>query len=78
MPAALSRPQHLPFHELAAPEMGGSTSDLFCPTSSLTSRWPAHIALHEIERNRMNIVVIGGAGLIGSKLVAAITQASHA
>jgi FlaA1/EpsC-like NDP-sugar epimerase len=63
---------------LAVPEMGGSTSDLSCPTSSLTRRQPAHIALHEIERNRMKIMVIGGPGVIGSKLLAAIAQVSHA
>jgi hypothetical protein len=65
--------------ELSVPEIGGSSSDLSCPTSS-TSRADSQHTSHITKSTgtEMEIVVIDGTSLTVSKLVAAITQVSHA
>jgi hypothetical protein len=71
-------PQHLPFQELAAVGMVGPSSDLSCPTSSPSEQIARTHRRSQSKGTGMKIVVIGLTGLIGSKLVATITQVSHA
>jgi hypothetical protein len=61
------------------PEIGGPSSDLSWPTSSTLRAESEHTShITKSKGTEMKIVVIDGTGLTGSKLVAAITQVSHA
>jgi hypothetical protein len=58
--------------------MVGPSTDLSCPASSPYEQIAPRHRRSQSEGTGMKIVVIGLTGLIGSKLLATITQVSHA
>ena len=73
-------PQHLPFQKLAAPEMAVPQAINPAPPHRPYLRADSQhtSVITKSKGTEMKTVVIGGTRLIGSKLVAAITQVSHA